>query len=68
MASDTAGADAGLPDIEIDPQGAAAGTSRVSRGGSWTSGGGDRARAADRDWLDPQVREAGLGFRCARTR
>jgi len=53
---------------QTDPQGAATGTSRVSRGGSWTSGGAERARAADRDWLDPEIREAGLGFRCAHAR
>jgi formylglycine-generating enzyme required for sulfatase activity len=51
---------------QTDPEGAPAGTSRVSRGGGWTSGGADTARAADRDWLDPKVRDAGLGFRCAR--
>src|SRR5262249_30090026 len=50
---------------QTDPQGAA-GTSRVSRGGGWNSGAPDGARAADRDWLDPGVREAALGFRCAR--
>ncbi|TMQ25314.1 MAG: formylglycine-generating enzyme family protein, partial [Deltaproteobacteria bacterium] len=52
---------------ETDPQGAPAGSSRVSRGGGWNNGA-DSARAADRDWFDPEVREAGLGFRCARAR
>ncbi|HET7499929.1 MAG TPA: bifunctional serine/threonine-protein kinase/formylglycine-generating enzyme family protein [Kofleriaceae bacterium] len=55
-------------DPVTNPQGATRGTSRVSRGGGWTSGGDDRARAADRDWFDPKVRESSLGFRCARTR
>jgi formylglycine-generating enzyme required for sulfatase activity len=51
---------------QTDPQGAATGTSRLSRGGGWTSGGADGVRATDRDWLDPGVRETTLGFRCAR--
>jgi formylglycine-generating enzyme required for sulfatase activity/serine/threonine protein kinase len=51
-----------------DPAGAPAGTSRVSRGGGWSSGAAETARAADRDWFDPNVRETGLGFRCARSR
>jgi formylglycine-generating enzyme required for sulfatase activity len=50
-----------------DPQGPPSGTSRISRGGGWSSGGAHSARAADRDWFDPAVREASLGFRCART-
>jgi formylglycine-generating enzyme required for sulfatase activity len=53
---------------QTDPRGAATGTSRVSRGGGWTSGGAERARATDRDWLDPEIREAALGFRCAHAR
>jgi formylglycine-generating enzyme required for sulfatase activity/serine/threonine protein kinase len=53
---------------QADPQGAPAGTSRVSRGGGWSSGAADAGRAADRDWFDPKVRETGLGFRCARSR
>jgi formylglycine-generating enzyme required for sulfatase activity len=53
---------------QADPQGAPAGTSRVSRGGGWSSGAADAGRAADRDWFDPKVRETGLGFRCARNR
>ena len=53
---------------QTDPQGAPTGTSRVSRGGGWTSGGEETARATDRDWLDPEIREATLGFRCAHAR
>jgi formylglycine-generating enzyme required for sulfatase activity len=53
---------------QTDPEGATTGTSRVSRGGSWTSGGAETARATDRDWLDPETREATLGFRCAHAR
>jgi formylglycine-generating enzyme required for sulfatase activity len=49
-----------------NPRGAAAGTSRVSRGAGWSSGGADSVHAANRDWFDPKVREASLGFRCAR--
>jgi len=51
---------------ETDPHGAPTGTSRVSRGGGWSGGSAASVRAADRDWLDPEVREASLGFRCAR--
>jgi formylglycine-generating enzyme required for sulfatase activity len=50
---------------ETDPRGPAAGTSRVSRGGGWATRGPNKARAADRNWIDPQVRDCDLGFRCA---
>jgi formylglycine-generating enzyme required for sulfatase activity len=52
-------------DPEVDPQGEATGTSRVSRGGGWSNSAAGSTRAADRDWSDPAVREASLGFRCA---
>jgi formylglycine-generating enzyme required for sulfatase activity/serine/threonine protein kinase len=51
---------------QTDPQGAATGTSRVSRGGGWASRGAHSARAADRNWIDPKARDCDLGFRCAR--
>jgi formylglycine-generating enzyme required for sulfatase activity len=50
---------------ETDPHGPAAGTSRVSRGGGWATRGPSKARAADRNWIDPQIRDCDLGFRCA---
>jgi formylglycine-generating enzyme required for sulfatase activity len=53
-------------EAERDPRGAAAGTSRVSRGGGWATRGANKARAADRNWLDPEARDCDLGFRCAR--
>jgi len=42
---------------QTDPQGAAAGTSRVSRGAGWSSGG-PTALARRPDWFDPEVRES----------
>jgi len=51
---------------QTDPQGAATGTSRVSRGGGWASRGAHSARTADRNWIDPKARDCDLGFRCAR--
>ncbi|TMQ10259.1 MAG: hypothetical protein E6J90_06280 [Deltaproteobacteria bacterium] len=52
---------------ETDPQGPAAGTSHISRGAGWASRGAQKARAADRNWLDPRARDCDLGFRCARS-
>ncbi|HEU4727364.1 MAG TPA: SUMF1/EgtB/PvdO family nonheme iron enzyme, partial [Kofleriaceae bacterium] len=51
---------------QTDPRGAPRGTSRVSRGAGWATRGRNRARAADRNWLDPSARDCDLGFRCAR--
>jgi formylglycine-generating enzyme required for sulfatase activity len=45
-----------------DPQGAASGTSRVLRGGSWFSNS-DYCRAAHRDDRNPVNRNGGYGFR-----
>jgi formylglycine-generating enzyme required for sulfatase activity len=53
------------PAAQTNPQGATTGTSRVSRGGGWASRGTNRARSADRNWLDPKARDCDLGFRCA---
>jgi formylglycine-generating enzyme required for sulfatase activity len=50
---------------QTDPHGPATGTSRVSRGAGWASRGASKARAADRNWLDPTIRDCDLGFRCA---
>jgi formylglycine-generating enzyme required for sulfatase activity len=50
----------------VDPRGAPTGTSRVSRGAGWASRNPSKARAADRNWLDPKIRDCDLGFRCAR--
>jgi formylglycine-generating enzyme required for sulfatase activity len=49
---------------QVDPRGPATATSRVSRGAGWASRGPTRARAADRNWLDPKSRDCDLGFRC----
>ncbi|HEX2691722.1 MAG TPA: bifunctional serine/threonine-protein kinase/formylglycine-generating enzyme family protein [Kofleriaceae bacterium] len=51
---------------DIDPKGPATGTSRVSRGGSWSSTRPSKVRSAGRDWPDPIQRAIDLGFRCAR--
>lgn len=53
---------------ETNPQGPRTGTSRVSRGGGWSTSDPDKLRAADRDWSDPMLRAIDLGFRCARGR
>ncbi len=45
----------------VDPQGPATGTSRVLRGGYWSSGGG--CRSARRQGCDPRARGPTLGFR-----
>jgi formylglycine-generating enzyme required for sulfatase activity len=51
----------------VNPQGPSTGTSRVSRGGaSIVRYRNNQVRAADRDWPDPTIRAADLGFRCAR--
>ncbi len=49
-------------DETIDPQGAAQGTGRVLRGGSWANHG-KNCRAADRYGYDPASRKNYLGFR-----
>jgi formylglycine-generating enzyme required for sulfatase activity len=50
-----------------DPAGAAAGSFRVLRGGSWSNGYALRARAAFRGSDSPGVRGSYLGFRLVRT-
>jgi formylglycine-generating enzyme required for sulfatase activity len=47
-----------------NPQGPAAGTMRVLRGGSWSSFAA-ACRAASRDWFFPEGRAETNGFRCA---
>ncbi len=49
-----------------NPRGAYQGSSRVVRGGSWSSVGPSGVRAADRVRLEPAYRNYNLGFRCAR--
>ena len=49
----------------VDPQGAALGSVRVFRGGSWF-GDAIFCRVAGRDWYDPSVRRYFIGFRPAR--
>jgi len=51
---------------ETNPQGAKLGTSRVSRGGGWATRDTNKARATNRLWRDPMIRDCDLGFRCAR--
>ena len=46
-----------------DPQGPPEGTMRVLRGGSW-SGNPRYVRVSFRNWLEPDDRSFGLGFRC----
>jgi len=47
-----------------DPRGPAGGSFRVARGGSW-SGGASRCRSSCRNWVAPDHRGDGLGFRLA---
>ena len=54
------------PGTVTDPTGPATGSSRVSRGGSW-SGFARYARAAFRDYDAPDLRYRNLGFRLSRT-
>ena len=49
-----------------NPEGPSEGSNRVSRGGSWGSNAGG-CRAANRGDNTPDVRDAGLGIRLART-
>ena len=51
----------------IDPRGAASGSSRVIRGGSWSNGGADGCRAALRNSTSPALPYSYLGFRVARS-
>jgi formylglycine-generating enzyme required for sulfatase activity len=53
-------------DVVDDPTGAARGSERVIRGGSWISHA-EECRAAFRSWFDPSFRHDILGFRLART-
>lgn len=50
-----------------NPSGKLLGSYRVNRGGSWTSPA-SKCRSAFRNWLTPNDRGAGLGFRVALTR
>ena len=50
-----------------DPRGAASGTSRVYRGGSWNSFGAVGCRSAHRVSLNPANQSDGVGFRIARS-
>ena len=40
---------------------------RVLRGGSWLSDGPGSLRSADRNWVQPDVRDYSIGFRLSRT-
>ena len=46
----------------VDPMGPWSGSGRVIRGGSWVNDARD-VRSALRDWGDPGLRLAALGFR-----
>jgi formylglycine-generating enzyme len=50
---------------QADPTGAASGTTRIARGGSYFTGI-DFLRCADRDYLDPAASYDNIGFRVAR--
>ena len=54
------------PDSQTDPRGAAAGTYRVIRGGSWNNLA-LYCRAANRDYNDPTFICGSIGFRVARS-
>ncbi|EMB22664.1 formylglycine-generating enzyme family protein [Treponema denticola] len=57
--------EAGIAADEVtDPQGAASGTNRVLRGGSWGSFA-DSCLVGDRNYGSPDIRFNGLGFRLA---
>lgn len=49
----------------VDPEGPAAGSERVVRGGSW-SDGPEKLEVSERASLAPGARDDGTGFRCAR--
>jgi formylglycine-generating enzyme required for sulfatase activity len=46
-----------------DPRGASSGWEHVQRGGSWTNGPPRSCRSARRNWVDPDLRQATVGFR-----
>jgi formylglycine-generating enzyme required for sulfatase activity len=50
----------------VDPKGAASGSFRVLRGGSWVSNAGN-CRVADRDSYFPSLTSLSIGFRVARS-
>jgi len=52
------------PGEVVDPTGPEQGDMRALRGGSW-SGNPRYIRVSFRNWLEPQDRSFGLGFRCA---
>jgi sulfatase modifying factor 1 len=52
--------------VVTDPRGAASGTNRVGRGGSWGNGA-NYARSADRDYYGSDDRFISFGFRPARS-
>jgi formylglycine-generating enzyme required for sulfatase activity len=54
--------------LSVDPTGAATGTSRVSRGGSWSHTSGSLINASHRnnDFARPGTSDFMYGFRCAR--
>ena len=52
-------------DAQTDPVGASSGSDRVAHGGTWLFSAGS-VRSANRDYLNPNVRNHGLGFRLAR--
>jgi formylglycine-generating enzyme required for sulfatase activity len=51
------------PDEAEDPHGPPEGTMRVLRGGSW-NGTPRYVRVSFRNWLEPEDRSSGVGFRC----
>jgi formylglycine-generating enzyme required for sulfatase activity len=61
--ADRYGPATGLP--TTDPAGAATGSGRVVKGGSFRNGLAEDFRCAFRDNYDPGVRQDDLGFRCA---
>lgn len=58
--------DAGSVELGTDPDGAASGTTRVRRGGSWSNPASD-CRSASRNSNVPSLRNPSFGFRLVRT-
>ncbi len=52
--------------FQKNPQGAVNGSSPILRGGCWGDGS-ISARTTDRSWVEPDVQDSSIGFRCVRS-